>query len=71
MSASSFNVRELLLADAPACDAVIASLPYFFGDPDGIRECAEAVRSQRGFVATDAAAVAGFITLAQFDPASA
>lgn len=71
MPERGFEVRELALADAPGCDGVIASLPYFFGDPDGIRECAEAVRSQRGFVATAAGAVTGFITLAQYDPASA
>ena len=71
MAANGFAVRPLELSDTPACDAVIASLPYFFGDPDGIRECAEAVRSQRGFVATVDAAVVGFITLAQHDPASA
>jgi hypothetical protein len=33
---------------------VIASLPYFFGDPDGIRECAEAVRTQPGWAVEDA-----------------
>lgn len=65
------ELRALTVGDAPACDAVIASLPYFFGDPDGVRVCAEAVRSQRGFVATSDGDVAGFITLEQHDPASA
>lgn len=64
------EIRDLHLADAPACDAVIASLPTFFGDPQGIRDCAEAVRSQRGFVVTVGAAVAGFITLKQHLPGS-
>jgi GNAT superfamily N-acetyltransferase len=48
---------------AAACDAVIASLPYFFGDPTGIRDCAEAVRTQRGWVALIDGALAGFLTL--------
>ena len=42
------SIRPLTSDDAPRCDAVIASLPYFFGDPDGRAMCAEAVRSQPG-----------------------
>lgn len=56
-------IRPLEPADAAGCDAVLATLPRFFGDPDGIRDCAEAVRTQRGFVAADADAVRGFLTL--------
>ncbi len=56
---------------AAACDAVIASLPYFFGDPAGARDCADAVRSQRGWVALVDGAVAGFITLHPHFPESA
>jgi GNAT superfamily N-acetyltransferase len=59
------TIRALRLEDAPACDAVIASLPYFFGDPDGRRMCAEAVRSQPGVAADVGGALAGFITLEQ------
>ena len=62
--------RALELHDAEACDAVLASLPYFFGDPDGQRQCHEAVRTQRGFVAEVEGAVRGFITLAQHQPGS-
>ncbi len=54
--------------DAAACDAVLASLPYFFGDPDGQRDCAVAVRSQPGFVATVDGQVAAFITLLRHLP---
>ena len=52
--------------DAEACDAVLATLPYHFGDVDGQRECAHAVRTQRGWVAVDGATgeVIGFITVA-------
>jgi GNAT superfamily N-acetyltransferase len=57
------EVRELSVEDAAACDDVIASLPYWFGDPVGVRDCAEAVRSERGFVAVVDDAVAGFLTL--------
>jgi ribosomal protein S18 acetylase RimI-like enzyme len=64
------TIRGLDVDDARACDAVIASLPYFFGDPDGIRNCAEAVRTQRGFVARVDGAVAGFITLEEHQPGS-
>lgn len=49
--------------DAAACDAVILSLPYFFGDPAGREDCARAVREQSGIVAEIDGAVAGFITL--------
>jgi hypothetical protein len=46
-------IRPLMAADAPACDGVIASLPYHFGNADGRRECAEAVRSSAGLVAVE------------------
>lgn len=51
--------------DAEACDAVLATLPYHFGDADGQRACAQAVRSQRGWVAVDDATddVIGFVTV--------
>ncbi|MEX2247514.1 MAG: GNAT family N-acetyltransferase [Dehalococcoidia bacterium] len=65
------QIRPLHIDDAAACDAVIASLPYFFGDPDGVRQCAEAVRTQRGFVAVAEGGIAGFITLEQHQPGSA
>jgi ribosomal protein S18 acetylase RimI-like enzyme len=57
------HIRALTAGDAEACDEVIASLPYHFGDEGGRAECAEAVRTQRGLVATtDDGAVVGFIT---------
>jgi len=68
---SSVVIRGLELRDAEACDGVLASLPYFFGDPDGQRQCHEAVRTRRGFVAEcDDGAVRGFITLESQQPGS-
>jgi rhodanese-related sulfurtransferase/GNAT superfamily N-acetyltransferase len=61
-------VRSLHAADATACDAIVAALPDWFGDEHGIRDCAEAVRSQPGFVATVDDAVVGFLTVARPRP---
>ncbi|HJU00308.1 MAG TPA: GNAT family N-acetyltransferase [Actinomycetes bacterium] len=61
-------IRPLVAADGPACDAVISSLPYHFGNEDGRRECAEAVRSQAGLVAVEGDRVVGFLTVADHFP---
>jgi N-acetylglutamate synthase-like GNAT family acetyltransferase len=58
------TLRDLDPADAPACDAVLATLPTFFGDPQGNADCAEAVRTQKGFVGTIDGEVVAFLTLA-------
>ena len=55
-------VRPLAATDGEACDAIVASLPYHFGDEQGQRDCAAAVRSQRGLVAADDREVVGFLT---------
>lgn len=57
------SVRDLSLEDAEACDAIVASLPEWFGMEEGIRECATAVRSQRGFVFERDGSVLGFLTV--------
>jgi ribosomal protein S18 acetylase RimI-like enzyme len=57
------TVRTLEPGDAPACDAIIASLPYHFGLEEGRRDCAAAVRSQRGLVAARDDEVIGFLTV--------
>jgi GNAT superfamily N-acetyltransferase len=49
--------------DADACDAIVASLPAWFGIEEGILDCAAAVRSQPGLVAEVDGAVAGFLTV--------
>jgi rhodanese-related sulfurtransferase/GNAT superfamily N-acetyltransferase len=56
-------IRQLRPDDAAACDAIIASLPDWFGDENGIRDCAAAVRAEPGFVATVEGAVVGFLTV--------
>jgi len=67
----SVTIRPLEAADAEACDAIIGSLPYHFGLEDGRRECAAAVRSQRGLVAEREGRVVGFLTVEpRFDEAA-
>lgn len=56
------SIRGLAPGDAPACDAIVASLPYHFGDEHGIELCAAAVREQAGLVATAGAGPVGFVT---------
>ena len=56
------EIRSLSPADAASCDAIIAGLPAWFGDPVGIEDCAAAVRTQSGFVASLDDAVIGFLT---------
>lgn len=67
----TLTIRDLTPADAAACDAVIASLPYFFGDPQGVEDCARAVRTQEGVVATSDGAPIGFLTIERHTPESA
>jgi GNAT superfamily N-acetyltransferase len=55
-------VRELEPRDAAACDAIVAGLTEWFGNQQGIRDCALAVRSHAGLVATDETGVTGFLT---------
>ena len=64
-------VRPLAADDTPACDGIIASLPDWFGNETGIRECAEAVRAQHGFVAVIDGAIAGFLTVMRPRPRTA
>ena len=46
--AGPLTIRPLEPADAPRCDAIVASLPYHFGDEQGREMCAAAVREQAG-----------------------
>src|SRR6188474_1436859 len=65
-------LRRLSPGDAPGCDAVIASLPDWFGDEDGLADCAKAVRSGgEGWVAVEGSDVVGFLTLERPYPRSA
>jgi GNAT superfamily N-acetyltransferase len=56
------SVRPLTPGDAEACDGIVASLPYHFGDADGRAACAEAVRTSVGLVCEVGGRVAGFLT---------
>lgn len=64
-------VRPLVPSDAERCDAIIASLPDWFGMQEGIDECARAVRSQPGLVCRVGGTVVGFLTVARPTPAVA
>jgi ribosomal protein S18 acetylase RimI-like enzyme len=64
-------IRPLAPADAEACDAVVLTLPYHFGNEAGRAECARAVRTQDGLVAVEEGEVVGFLTLERHDPRSA
>jgi Acetyltransferase (GNAT) family. len=64
-------IRDLHASDAGACDAIVAGLPDWFGNEGGIRECAEAVRTQAGLVADRDGRVAGFLTYATVAPGEA
>ena len=58
-------IRALDPSDSTACDAIVASLPDWFGLEEGIRECAEAVRTQPGLVAEVDGEVRGFLSIAR------
>ena len=57
------RIRPLDPTDAPECDAIIASLPDWFGLQEGIDECADAVRTQPGLVCERDGRVVGFLTV--------
>jgi ribosomal protein S18 acetylase RimI-like enzyme len=59
---TDLDVRSLVPGDAPACDAIVAGLPYHFGIEEGRRMCAAAVREQAGLVAVDGTEALGFLT---------
>lgn len=65
------EIRKLTTPDALPCDAIILSLPEHFGLEAGRRECARAVRTGDGLVATHNGAVVGFLTIERPFAASA
>lgn len=68
---SPTEIRSLEPDDAPACDAIVAGLPYHFGQEQGRRDCAAAVRRDPGLVAVDGREVVGFLTYVhRFDEAA-
>lgn len=56
------EIRPLAPGDAEACDGIIASLPYHFGQEQGVLACASAVRRETGLVAVRDDEVVGFLT---------
>src|SRR5262249_22921104 len=54
-------VRDLRPVDAAACDDIVRGLPHFFWSPTGLAMCAEAGRTQRGWVADVTGTVNGFL----------
>ena len=62
-SSTDWSIRHLTVTDAPACDAIVRSLPYHFGDESGRQMCARAVRQSDGVVAEVDGRVVGFLTL--------
>ena len=64
-------IRALVPDDAERCDEIIQSLPDWFGNDEGIAECAAAVRAQPGLVEVVGGEVAGFLTWNHHHPASA
>jgi GNAT superfamily N-acetyltransferase len=61
-------IRSLEPPDATTCDAIVAGLPAWFGDATGIRECADAVRSQDGLVADEGKGPVAFLTFERRSP---
>jgi orotate phosphoribosyltransferase len=60
--APAVSVRALSATDAEACEAVVDTLPTFFGDPEGLADLGDALRTQTGLVAVIAGEVVGFAT---------
>jgi ribosomal protein S18 acetylase RimI-like enzyme len=68
---SAVQVRPLASDDAAACDAIVAGLPYHFGQEQGRRDCAAAVRRDPGLVAVEGGEILGFLTYVDhFDEAA-
>jgi hypothetical protein len=59
---SATELRSLEPDDAAACDAIVAGLPYHFGQEEGREDCAAAVRRDPGLVAVEGREVVGFLT---------
>jgi ribosomal protein S18 acetylase RimI-like enzyme len=68
---AALAIRVLSAADAGACDAIVESLPYHFGDAGGREQCARAVRESPGLVAVEDGRVIGFLAWRRPYPRSA
>jgi ribosomal protein S18 acetylase RimI-like enzyme len=64
-------VRALRVGDAPHCDAIVAGLPEWFGNDEGIEQCRRAVRTHEGLVADAGEELLGFLTFERLWPETA
>ena len=67
----AFVVRRLEAVDIPDCEAVLRSLPEWFGIEAALREYVDLLAVSSGFVAIEAGSVVGFIALQGHFPGSA
>jgi GNAT superfamily N-acetyltransferase len=65
------HIRPLERVDADACEAIVRSLPDWFGIEEGIAEARGYLDAQEGLVAEDDGRILGFLTFASEFPESA
>ncbi len=66
-----FSVRPLATGDAETCDAILRSLPDFFGHEGGLASAFDAIRHQSGEVVASGGEVIGFATWEERTPETA
>ena len=64
-------VRALAAADAETCEAILRSLPDFFGHEGGLASAFEAIRAGQGTVVESSGSVIGFATWEERTPETA
>ncbi len=64
-------IRPLAAGEGPACEAILRSLPEWFGIEESIREYARDVETMETVVAADGDEITGFLTLRHHSPHSA
>lgn len=63
-------MRELNRCDADACEAIVRTLPAWFGIEEGIAEARGYLETQEGLVAEEGRRIVGFLTFASEFPES-
>ena len=64
-------MRRLEAMDIPECEAILRSLPEWFGIEAALRQYVDLLAGSPGFVATETGSVVGFISLYEHFPRSA